>query len=446
MQRLSWGKGRATASGKLMPPARIASRQALKRAAGCCHILTRSTAWRGFAATVALCCAVPTSVAYAQTADATSAAASSDVRTATSAKSDAIATQTSRKVAWRSPDDGDFDASDFLLNHRGALPVPMIITEPAIGYGGGVALMFFSESMADVARNAKETGVMSPPNITAVGGLYTENGTWGAGLMHFHTWGGDSIRYLGGLAKVNMKTDYYGLSNSPRSYQLNGWLLVQQVLFRIGKSHWFVGPRYTYFDSNTHFTGQIAQEVGLPGVQRRIGKVGLVIDYDSRDNMFFPDKGSYLELEIQAARPWAGSSQSFETYNGRGYTWLPLARDWILGLRLDGRFSAGDTPFYAQPYVKLRGVQQGRYQDQNAAMVEAELRWNVTPRWAVLGFSGAGRAWGKWKSFSEADAVVSVGAGFRYLIAAKLGLAVGVDVAHSKGENAFYIQVGSAWR
>ncbi len=407
--------------------------------------VTHGCLQRNLAAVFALCIAAATTSVSAQTLDGTAAAKQADQIVAPD-KPGTLTEPTKEKVSWHSKDDSDFDASDFLLNHRGALPVPMIITEPAIGYGGGVGLLFFSESMADAARNAKETGVMTPPNITAVGGMYTENGTWGAGLMHFHTWGGDAIRYLGGLAKVNMKTDYYGLSSAPRSYQLNGWLLVQQVLFRIGHSHWYIGPRYTYFDSNTHFTGQVAQEVGLPDAQRRIGKVGLVIDYDSRDNMFFPNRGSYMELELQAARPWAGSSQSFETYNGRGYTWLPLARDWVLGLRLDGRFSAGDTPFYAQPYVKLRGVQQGRYQDQNAAMVEAEVRWNVTPRWSVLGFSGAGRAWGKWKSFSEADAVVSVGAGFRYLIAAKLGLAVGIDVAHSKGENAFYIQVGSAWR
>jgi hypothetical protein len=39
-----------------------------------------------------------------------------------------------------------------------------------------------------------------------------------------------------------------------------------------------------------------------------------------------------------------------------------------------------------------------------------------------------------------------MGAGFRYLIARKLGVSIGIDVAHSKDQNAFYIQVGSAWR
>ena len=34
------------------------------------------------------------------------------------------------------PEDGAFDASEWLLDRRGLLPVPIIITEPAIGYGG----------------------------------------------------------------------------------------------------------------------------------------------------------------------------------------------------------------------------------------------------------------------------------------------------------------------
>jgi hypothetical protein len=35
------------------------------------------------------------------------------------------------------PEDGAFDLSDLLLSHRGVLPVPTLITEPAVGYGLG---------------------------------------------------------------------------------------------------------------------------------------------------------------------------------------------------------------------------------------------------------------------------------------------------------------------
>ncbi|CAG9177265.1 hypothetical protein LMG32289_03761 [Cupriavidus pampae] len=350
------------------------------------------------------------------------------------------------RLSFFDTEDGMLDTSDFLLQHKGALPVPTVITEPAVGYGFGLALAFFSES--DASRQAKQSGTgPAPPNITAIGGAYTDNGTWAAGAAHFHTWGDDRIRYLGAIAKVDANLEYFGQANQPRAYQLRGFALIQQLLFRVADSHWYIGPRYVYADMSSTFKfGDTARELGPIEQDLRIGKGGVVIDYDSRDNIFFPNKGSYAEVEAQFARSAFGSTQSFNMYNARGFTWLPISRNWILGLRADTKFSTGNVPFYAQPYVDLRGVQKGRYQDRNAVVAEAELRWDVTPRWSVLAFSGTGKAYGRWHDFSDATTVISVGTGFRYMLARKLGLSMGVDVAHSRGQNAFYIQVGSAWR
>lgn len=349
--------------------------------------------------------------------------------------------------SFTDPDDGAFDVSDYLLNRKGVFPVPIIITEPAVGYGGGAMLMYFSESLAEADQKARQAGEpAAPPNFTGIGALATENGSRGAGLLHFHTWGGDRFRYLGGLARAKFNLDYYGPLNHGRSYELKGTFLVQQLLARVGDTRWYVGPRYTYFKSDTRFTGAAASRPGFGDQELSVGKIGLVVDYDNRDNMFYPTKGSYAELEAQFARSWLGSSKSFETYRARGYTWLPIHPKWTLGLRLDAQTTSGSVPFYAQPYVDLRGVSRGRYQDRTALAAEMELRWNVTPRWSLLGFTGAGKAYGRWRSFNDASNVASVGAGFRYLIARKLGLAVGIDVAHSRDQNAFYIQVGSAWK
>ncbi len=351
-----------------------------------------------------------------------------------------------KTLSFFDPEDGMLDMSDFILNHKGALPVPTIITEPAVGYGAGLGLMFVSESLAEAAAKAKETNRgPAPPNITLVGGAYTENGTWAAGAAHFHTWDNDRYRYLGAIAKVDANLEYFGLTNQARAYQLQGTFLVQQLLVRVGDTRWYVGPRYVLFDSSTTFKAGGASELGTVNKDQRIGKAGLVVDYDSRDNIFYPNRGIYAELEAQFARGGFGSTQDFNMYNARGFTWLPLARTLILGLRGDTRVSTGNVPFYAQPFVDLRGVQKGRYQDRNAVVTEMELRWDVTPRWALLAFTGAGKAYGRWHSFSDAQTVVSVGAGFRYMIARKLGLSMGIDVAHSKDQNAFYIQVGSAW-
>ena len=85
-------------------------------------------------------------------------------------------------------------------------------------------------------------------------------------------------------------------------------------------------------------------------------------------------------------------------------------------------------------------------EDVNAAVAEVELWWQATPRWSLLAFSGAGRAWGRRDDFSQAETVTTTGGGFRYLIAKKLGLHAGIDVARGPEGRAFYIQVGSPWR
>lgn len=349
-------------------------------------------------------------------------------------------------AAWPDATDapsGSMDVSNYLLNGHGFLPVPTFITEPAVGYGIGLTALFFDDTPARQSNAAE--GKTPSPNITGVGAAATSNGTWAAGVFHSHSWNDDAIRYMGGFARTNLKTDYYGAAEVARSYQLNGNFLVQQVLFRVADTPWYAGPRFTWFKARINFTGAAASELGDVGKDITIGKAGLVLDYDTRDNIFLPLSGSYAEAEAQYARPGLGSSQSFDTYNLRGFNWRTLAGAWVLGLRADAQFTEGSVPFYAQPFVTQRGVARGRYQDKNAVMAEAEVRWLATPKWSVLGFMGAGRAWGKWHDWQDAATPVGVGTGFRYVLAQKLGLGVGIDIAHSKDQNAWYIQVGSAW-
>ena len=58
--------------------------------------------------------------------------------------SDAVEIDAKRTGSARffDPQDGQFDLSYFLENPRGFLPIPIVVTEPAVGYGGGVAGMF----------------------------------------------------------------------------------------------------------------------------------------------------------------------------------------------------------------------------------------------------------------------------------------------------------------
>jgi hypothetical protein len=351
------------------------------------------------------------------------------------------------------PADGMFDMSTWLLEHKGFLPVPIIVTEPAVGYGGGIGLVFFREPQRDAAQRSTGSGHATPPDVFGIGALATENGTKGAAAGGQWTFADDRYRYRGGVGDVSINLDFYGVGgNLPTAvdkiaYNLKGFGSFQQGMMRLGQGDSFAGLRWIYLDLTTHLDAS-AEDAGLGAKQlaKRSSGRGVALEHDSRDNMFTPNQGWIGEAAATFYEASFGSSNDFQTYRAHVFGYLPLGKVWTLALRADGRAARGDVPFYMLPFIDMRGIPAARFQDSNVAVLESELRYDIDERWSLVGFLGAARAWGGRVSFGEADKPVSGGAGFRYLIARRLGLYMGMDYARSTVDHAIYIQVGNAWR
>ena len=116
---------------------------------------------------------------------------------------------------------------------------------------------------------------------------------------------------------------------------------------------------------------------------------------------------------------------------------LPAVKAWI--------YAGDDAPFFDLASIHLRGIQAGRYVDNTGITTEAELRWDVTRRWTLVGFGGVGLVADEFDELDDADAQCAGGTGFRYMIARKYDLRLGCDVAHGPEDWAFYITVGTGW-
>jgi outer membrane translocation and assembly module TamA len=169
-----------------------------------------------------------------------------------------------------------------------------------------------------------------------------------------------------------------------------------------------------------------------------------VLSYDSRDNIFTPSSGIATELKAMVFDDAWGSDDRFQKYKASFLYYTPLYDRFVLGFRGDARLIEGDAPFYSYPYIDMRGVKAMQYQGDTTLLSELELRWNVSSRWWLVGFGGVGKAYNDGDR-DDSDTVYSKGLGFRYLIASKLGLQMGVDVASGPDDTAIYIQVGSSW-
>ncbi len=342
--------------------------------------------------------------------------------------------------------DNKFDISEFLRTRYGFAFIPTIVTEPALGYGGGGGLVFIHRDPAEIAQ-----GKGQYPSLTGIGGFYTESNSWAIGGGHFGVWKNGDIRYRGGAGYLSVNLTYYRepiLQNGIEqlSFNIKAYGIVQEIIFRLGNSNFFAGGSYGF----AHTTVEFDLPVNLPELEPRefdtnIGGLGTVLYFDSRDNMFTPNSGIYAGVKFLYYDKFLGSDRKFQRLFTHLLGYFRIAKTLYGALRLDYENSFDDTPFYLRPFISLRGVPAMRYQGKSAYLGETEFRWDFTKRWSLVGFTGYGEALPIDDNLLEKQTAYNFGAGFRYLIARLYGVRMGADVAKGPEGWAFYIQFGSAW-
>jgi len=349
------------------------------------------------------------------------------------------------------PQDGMMDASDYLASARGFLPVPIIITEPAVGYGAGLAVAYFHKPNELDSEQHPHVG---PPSISVAFGAKTENGTYLYGGGHSGVWKDDHIRYLGAVAKMNVNMAFYpegeiGDIVGPEGVKFNidGVFLMQELKFRIKESNWWLGGGYVYVNADNTFKLDLDLPVDLPNptFDFTLGALDIFVEYDGRNSTFTPSKGLAAKLEYQNYDDTWGSDFDYDHYSGELFKYIPFGDYSSLGLRLEAEKVSGDVPFFGYPFVDLRGIPAMRYQGQDVVIGEAEYLWGITPRWSVVFFGGVGHTTAIKDLEGESRTVAAGGLGFRYRLARKLGLQSGIDIARGPEDTSIYLTVGSAW-
>ncbi len=338
------------------------------------------------------------------------------------------------------PVDGKLDASAWLATRRGFVPLIVPITEPAVGYGAAGGLVFFHPRAGGTPAGAAG-GEFVPPSLSAAVAFGTSNGSWGAGGGHMGIWRDDAIRYLGGAAYASLNLDYYGVSGEARRFRIEAVPVVQELVFRIAASHLYAGGRWVFARSRTRF--EDAPPGGLLGAEAVTTTSGLgpVVTFDSRNTIFTPDSGTRAEASFLWFDPALGGDFHYWKLHAYELTYFPVVPSMTAAFRVDAQLSSGDVPFYALPYVRLRGVPALRYQGNSAVVAEAEVRWDVVTRWSAVGFGGVGAV-----DALAGEIAWGAGGGFRYLLARAFGLRMGADIARGPETWAFYVVFGNSWR
>jgi len=323
--------------------------------------------------------------------------------------------------------------------------VPIPISNPTVGSGLAIAGMALYKVDAD-----------SPDSFTGMGGGYTSNHSWAAGLVEKLYLDADKYRISTGIAYANVNYSFFGIgdkqANSGVSIPINQ--KVKGAGFDVRMRVWnaiFVGIRYRYVDVDTNVPIVLPPNLPFTPItdfDLATQSIGLVANYDTRDRQFSPHSGFFIDFASSFARKQSGGD-SYQTYTLAMNHYQPLGSQGVLAERVTFCDASDETPFFDLCMFgsnsDLRGYDAGRYRDHFMTTGQIEYRRSLTARFGAVAFAGAGAVAPDVQSLGSSTLLPSAGLGLRYLAAPAQGVTVSADYAWGRDSQGLYIYVGDAF-
>ncbi|KAA9327267.1 BamA/TamA family outer membrane protein [Hymenobacter busanensis] len=258
--------------------------------------------------------------------------------------------------------------------------------------------------------------------------------------------------YFFGVGERAVSKELYGV-NFPR-IRVNAF---RRIVPSWQRGKLYAGLRYQYEDYDvTHVVpdGELASGQVPGGRGSRLTGGGLGLFFDARDRVFFPTRGvvadvAYLHRNRAAGAGAAGKTTRFSRLSADVSSYHRLTPRTILALNYFVSYTAGTAPFNALSLLggtkRLRGYYEGRYRDQNAAVLQSELRLPVYKRLGAVVFGGVG-VLGNEREVLRLDAPkAAYGAGLRFTVNRRDHLNLRLDYGWGRQSSGLYITIGEAF-
>jgi hypothetical protein len=267
-------------------------------------------------------------------------------------------------------------------------PLPILFYTPETGIAGGAAALYTIHTM-----------VSSRPSAVTGDVIYTEKKQIILELDGDIYFGGDDYRLLSAFVFQKYPNKFFGIGNytassseenyTPRSF------IARVVLYRRLYSRFNLGPvvRYeTVSMMEVRPSGLLAPGTIVGSKGGVSSGLGVVANWDSRDNTFSTYNGSFFQLTALSYQKALGGDHSYTDIQIDTRNYFELLPQHILAIQATAEFINGSPPF--QSLVQfggqnlLRGYFAGRYRDKNGIALQADYRLPVWWRFGLAGFAG----------------------------------------------------------
>ncbi len=345
--------------------------------------------------------------------------------------------------------EGDSLRQQKLFRKSSLIPIPIIYYTPETRLAGGLATLY-------AFRMRGQTDEERPSQVQ-LGLAYTQEKQVLIYLPFQIFFNKETWQANGELGYYRYVYQFFGVGNETEksdeeTYSVN-FPRVRLNVLRLVAPHHYLGLRYWWDDYNiTKLAddGQLIQN-GITGSRGGVvSGAGLLWNFDSRDQIFYPTKGFWTEAEIFANAKAIGSDFNFTRFSLDAVGYFSKTTKNVLALNAWLVFTQGDVPFQQLAFIggpkKMRGYFEGRLRDKNLWMLQAEYRRELFGRFGAVAFGGMGAVSPGAGDLFRQKAHFTYGAGIRFMLSKNDHINLRLDVAgNEKGEFFPYLTVREAF-
>lgn len=333
------------------------------------------------------------------------------------------------------------------VGRRRIQPLPALASAPETGFQFGATVLAVWEPAAQLSTR--------PASLTAAV-LRTAKQQTRVRMEAEHWSRGNSRRLAGTMQWQKFPLPYYGIGDrtsdaaeevfTPKGTEMT--LTLQQ---RIAGA-WYVTSGVRHLDQRI-----AADTVGVLRTGNVLGSRGGAITEwstgvmaDTRDNLFAPRAGQWLQLSYSRSIDGVWSDYAYGTLRLDARAYRTVATEHVIATQVQVVGIDGAAPFDQLALVGnsdiMRGYARGRYRDRWLAAAQTEYRSPVRRRLGGVLFAGAGLSAPALDAFGGRRVLPTYGAGLRFQIDQRQRTGVRADYGRGRdGASGLYIGFNQAF-
>jgi len=243
--------------------------------------------------------------------------------------------------------------------------------------------------------------------------------------------------------KVRNEYDDFLGSGLPAETEDNLGAVGARYLHRV-RGGWYAGVQGISTDYAIGAEGLLAgalNQIGLTGL--RSNGLGLVAEFDDRDDVRNPTLGQHFTAHNVAYREGLGGEESFDALHLSYAKYFPFGEGHVLATDIRGRWTK-DAPQSGFSSIDMRGYTRGNYLGEHSTELQFDARFDVNGPWGAALFGGLGCLYSTLSDLDSSDALFPMGgAGIIYDLKPEAGIVLRLDYAVGEGDNsALYLSFG----